>query len=153
MRRKSKKNGHAANLSTLVLLYGDFEPKFALCGQIKPPFFEDDSYMHAQACTCALQFLKLPPKNPIRVVFNQACKYAPTGKKICKGEVISPFLGLLFGFNLVAHILFKKEYIEFFFKQFQPMLIQVLIPLKQWMGQNFKNMAPSMRQLSHFLTF
>jgi len=33
------------------------------------------------------------------------------------------------------------------------MLIQVLIPLKQWMGQNFKNMAPSMRQLSHFLTF
>jgi hypothetical protein len=47
MRRKSKKNGHAANLSTLFLPYGDFEPNFALCGQIKPPFFEDDSYMHA----------------------------------------------------------------------------------------------------------
>ena len=117
-RQKSKNNSHAANLSTLFSPYGDFYPTFALCGQIKPPFFEDDSYMHAQACTCALQFLKLPPKNPIRVVFNQACKYAPTVKKICKGEVISPFLGLLFGFNLVAHILFKKEYIEFFFKQF-----------------------------------
>jgi len=46
MRRKSKKNGLAANLSTLFLPYGDFELIFALCGQIKLPFFEDDSYMH-----------------------------------------------------------------------------------------------------------
>jgi hypothetical protein len=46
MRRKSKKNGHAANLSALFLPYGDFELIFALCGQIKPLFFEDDSYMH-----------------------------------------------------------------------------------------------------------
>jgi hypothetical protein len=46
MRRKSKKNGLAANLSTLFSPYGDFELIFALCGQIKLPFFEDDSYMH-----------------------------------------------------------------------------------------------------------
>jgi len=46
LRRKSKKYGLAANLSTLVIPYGDFEPTFAICGQIKPPFFEDESYMH-----------------------------------------------------------------------------------------------------------
>jgi hypothetical protein len=66
---------------------------------------------------CAL-VPQIAAKNPVRVVFNQACKYASTVKNFCKAEVISPFLGLLFGFNLVAHILFKKEYIEFFFKQF-----------------------------------
>jgi hypothetical protein len=45
--QKSKNNCRAANLSTLFLPYGDFELIFALWGQIKLPFFEDDSYMHA----------------------------------------------------------------------------------------------------------
>ena len=45
LRRKSKKNGRVANLSTLFLPYGDFELIFALWGQIKLPFFEDDTCM------------------------------------------------------------------------------------------------------------
>ena len=57
----------------------------------------------------ALKFLKLPQKNPVKVFFNQACKYALTVTKFCKGEVILPFFVKFCVFNLVAHIIFKKE--------------------------------------------
>jgi len=53
--------------------------------------------------------VKITAMRPIRVVFNQACKYASTVTKFCKGEVISPFFVLLFEFNMVTHIIFKKE--------------------------------------------
>ena len=116
------KNGLAANLSTLVLPYGDFEPTFAICGQIKTPFFEDESYLHVWACTCVFKCSSNCCK--------KSCKsHLQTGLQICVNSNKIMWRGRefrLFLFSFVCLIwsatLYSKKNIQkiFFANSFNP---------------------------------
>jgi len=105
-RGEKVKYGYAANLSTLISPYCKIEPKmaanFALCGPIKPPSYTYSAKLPthflkmSHTCTThgslvlklvRLKFLPLPLKILVKVVFNQACKYASNRKKILTWEV------------------------------------------------------------------